>query len=311
MMLVGHLWDGRIRNTGSRYRFGKIQPSSTCEISAVDHCNNSCLDCNQAAPCLAPAWADPRQVYQDLSTLAGIYRADCVKIVGGEPLLHPDLISLVRAARRSGVAERLMLLTNGRNLGDVPEDILKSFDIIEISVYPDSPSDGEVFSRVRAVCDAGKVELRRKHYEHFRAAFALKGTADDSLVASIYRTCKIAHQWDCHAAHAGYFYKCPEAVAMAKAPFSQRTAMGEDGIRIHPGSSLKKELVRYLEGDRPLKACRYCLGVIGVSRLHRMVPAREWLSLHDVATEELIDYDKLRCAEAGVDFDNDNGRIVS
>jgi len=200
---VRYLASGAIHNTGSRYRLGKIEPSYSCEISAVDHCNNTCMDCNQAAPFLAPSWADPAQVYDDLSRLARFYRAQCVKVVGGEPLLHPDLGALVQAIRRSRIGKYVLLLTNGNLLSGVGDNILKSFDIIEASIYPDTNLNHRNFPHLRAICETGKIQMRMKYYDNFRATFALKGTSDDQLVSRIFNTCKKAHEWDCHSIYRG------------------------------------------------------------------------------------------------------------
>lgn len=223
-------------------------------------------------------------------------------------MLHPDLGALVQAIRRSRISKHVQLLTNGNLLPGVGDNILKLFDHIEVSVYPSAKLNTEYLSRLRAMCEAGKIEINMKYYENFRATFALRGTFDDQLIGRIYNTCKLVHEWDCHIIQRGYFYKCPQAIAMTKMPLTARIPWGEDGVKIRRESGFYRELAAYLGSASPLKACRYCLGVVGVSRPHKMVSAGDWLFLHNRSTENLVDYEKLHRAERGVAFDENLGQ---
>ena len=115
----------------------KITPPMSCEVNAVDHCNIACLDCNHAAPALPESYADPGSVHRDLARLAKVYKAGCLKILGGEPLLHPDLLSLVQAARASRISQTIRLITNGTLLHRMPDTIWSSIDELELSHYPE------------------------------------------------------------------------------------------------------------------------------------------------------------------------------
>lgn len=311
-LLMSHCRKGSpIENSGSRYRLGKIEPSYSCEINAVGHCNMTCLDCNHASPVCKPSWADPSEVYRDLYALSRSYRAEYVKIVGGEPLLHPDLAALAKAVRRSRIGRRLMLLTNGLLLEKFADNILKSFDLIEISVYPNTQMDADAVSLLRARMKALKVEINMKSYENFRMTFALQGTSDEFLVQRIYDTCKMAHRWDCHSIDHGFVYKCAQAGAIAQILDGCTIKPGADGIQISRGAGFLDTLIGYFRSTSPLNACRYCLGLVGKSRPHQTVPRGEWLSLHNVTTEELIDYEKLYQAENEKAFDEASGRLMS
>ncbi|MFF2008332.1 4Fe-4S cluster-binding domain-containing protein [Streptomyces sp. NPDC058195] len=54
-----------------------------------------------------------RSVGRDLTRLAKSYRSANVKILGGEPLLHPGLTDLIREVRESAVTDKIILATNG------------------------------------------------------------------------------------------------------------------------------------------------------------------------------------------------------
>src|SRR5262245_36595574 len=86
------------------------------EINATWHCNISCQWCSHASPIAPKKFADPQVVGTDLAVLANWMKVDHVRILGGEPLLHPHLVELLDAARRSGIAAKLRVLTNGLTL---------------------------------------------------------------------------------------------------------------------------------------------------------------------------------------------------
>ena len=72
------------------------------EIMAAHGCNLTCRSCTHASPVLRPKdIADPETTARDLSRLARCYRANRVKLLGGEPLLHPDLVALADAVREA------------------------------------------------------------------------------------------------------------------------------------------------------------------------------------------------------------------
>jgi hypothetical protein len=89
-----------------------LEPSATRATLALTRaCNNACLFCAQDG--LAPL--SDADAAGALERLAGT--ATELTFVGGEPTLHPELLSLVRRARALGFL-RVGLQTNGRRLKD-------------------------------------------------------------------------------------------------------------------------------------------------------------------------------------------------
>ena len=80
---------------------------SLCEINVVHHCNLSCRGCTHLSPIWSKVFVDPKTLLADLRTLAGFYRAEKVGLMGGEPLLHPDILAVMGAVRESGITSAL------------------------------------------------------------------------------------------------------------------------------------------------------------------------------------------------------------
>jgi hypothetical protein len=278
---------------------GKIAPPYSCEINIVDHCNLGCTDCDHAAPAMAPKFADPDIVFRDLSLLSQSYKAGALKIIGGEPLLHPELLSLIRTVRKSGICNNIVLVTNGTLLHQMGGDVWEALDEVELSVYPETRKMLDMHMPViQQNAEKHKVKLIRYLYEYFRIPFSLVGTSDISLTRSIYRTCLRARIWGCHSIYEGYFFKCAQCIYIPKI-IDQSVAYDykKDGIRITGDSNFQDTLANYLSSKEPLNACRYCLGGIGKLRANAMLKTSAWTSSHYVPTEQLVDYDKLRYLE--------------
>ena len=73
---------------------------------------------------------------RDLSVAARVLAPRVFKLVGGEPLLHPELVELVEVARRAAIAPRISLTTNGLLLPRMSEPFWRGLDAVTISLYP-------------------------------------------------------------------------------------------------------------------------------------------------------------------------------
>jgi len=253
------------------------------------------MDCNHVSPTAKMRIADPDVVFRDLSILSLFYRSAEIKILGGEPLLHPDMPTLLKAIRRSGVSNHIKLVTNGILLSRMKDEIWKELDEIELSVYPQtepllSPHMGDIYKSAKR----HRVKLVRYFYENFRITFSTVGTDDHVLSQRIYKACKLARLWGCQSVHDGYFFKCPQSIYIPNildkaVSYDYR----EDGVKIISTPDFPDKLKGYLNSRKPLRACRYCLGSVGRSRVHRLAKTTGWESVHAVPAEELVDYDKL------------------
>lgn len=289
---------------------GKIMPPYSCEVIAAYQCNIACARCNQASPIRHRGYAEPETVLRDFSRLARVYHASVVKIVGGEPLLHPDLPAVIRALRESGIGEKVLLLTNGMLLPRMTEETWRLLDRIEVSVYPDTGLDDQHMHAWAEAAESHGVELHFFRFDRFRVTFSRAGTRDENLVRRIYETCRLAHVWGCQNIHQGYFYKCVQSIHVPSIIGAPSESARQDGIRLTDDPGLRDELYRYLHSPEPLNACRHCLGVAGRLEDHRLVNRAEWLSGHDAPSEMLVDHERLRGLEAGQDYDFAQGDLI-
>lgn len=233
------------------------------EINAARHCNISCRSCSHGSPSMRPWFVDPRDVERDLAALTPWMDVEHVRILGGEPLLHPQLTELLRAVRRSGLGTRRRLITNGLQLADQPDEVWAELEEVHVSVYPNTARHLErARPAIARAAERTGTTVRFKHFDHFRVAFRHPEDHPE-LTQDIYETCQIANRWRCLTVDSGALHRCPQAM-LAPDP----AAVADDRLLLADiGSS---EAVRvWLLRPRALRSCASCAGSAGVRRPHR------------------------------------------
>jgi GTP 3',8-cyclase len=263
----------------------KLQRLSV-EYSLTEHCNISCHACAHASPLLAKKFATLADFSRDFAALADVFHSRELRMVGGEPLLHPELLDFLREGRRIGIADTIVVFTNGVLLHRMPDDFWRLIDKLHVSVYPGVRRrlDDEDCERL---CRRHGVELRIERFRTFDQTLVNKRIDDAKLVSAIYRACHTATE--CHTVHGGRFYKCPMApimsswLALHQIDFASPAG---DGVALHDNPAMRRDLERYLGDAAPLAACSYCLGSSGQAVPHRQLDnagCAAWLAEDDQA----------------------------
>jgi len=274
---------------GDRYRLrdGRIL-NRTCEVNIVEHCNLRCRACTHLSPVLPKHVVDPEALCSDLTALARSYHANVLKILGGEPLLHPNLLEIIMAARESQVADTLEIWTNGLLLPRMERAVWEVVDSVRISLYPGRSLKQHQLDRCVDLAHENNVSIRYKHYQAFQEAYSERGTHDPQLVRKIYATCNEAHRWRCHTVANGWFFKCPQGYMIPKGMALGPEAIYRNGIQIDDSRDFRDRLLSYLTSPEPLPSCRNCLGSAGRWFEHEQVRREEFRPAQSRPTEELI-----------------------
>jgi len=245
------------------------------EYNLADHCNLGCTACARGSPFLGKKFAGVEQFTRELQMLAGGLHCREVRLGGGEPLLHPQLLDFLRAARQSGVADEVVLLTNGVLLHQAPTELWELIDGMWLSLYPGVTVRIPIAECERLAALHG-VKLSVRRADAFSHILLNQRNEDNEAVELIYRTCKAAREWSCHTVHDGRFYKCStapftaERVALLGGRFEENP---RDSVRLDD-AALPAALAAYLADERPLAACAYCLGSSGPAVPNRQLGKR-------------------------------------
>jgi hypothetical protein len=241
------------------------------ETHVVEHCNLRCADCCTLSPALPPAFVDPAALGRGLLLLGHALRPHVLKLTGGEPLLHPELLRCLDVARASGISERLSLTTNGLLLASYGEEFYSRIDRLTVSHYVSAPLPQALLGRVREACARHGVLLTVKHVSRFQRLDAFPARAERETAAT-FGSCWLRVR--CHMLHAGRFYACtrpPHLRSRLQAAGVVHGIDEGDGVLLD-APLLRERLLAYLEREQPLQACRFCLGGGGPWSPHRQLP---------------------------------------
>lgn len=259
------------------------------EIHIVDHCNLDCIGCSHESP-LVPNWFEsPNKLKRDLSLLWNWYQAPLIKLLGGEPLLHPkisEIISIVKMMTQS----RVRVVTNGILLKKQFKR-LYGIDEIHISVYPNTIiHSNDDLIQIAAELSVPVTIQRFKFFRWHRSP----PRNNLNMTKRIFNTCQIYHSWQCHTLRDGWLYPCPTSATWARG--------NKEGILLRNSNcELQKERSQLLSSKNPFNSCKECLGSVGKRYEHRLGWCRK---LNTFPDSKPVDSDFLLCLESNPDSHN-------
>ena len=112
------------------------------QIHIADHCNLKCWGCDHFSPLANEGYADVDGFTRDMRRLGEIFngQASRIALLGGEPLLNPEVERFFPIARSFFPAAPIHLVTNGVLLGSKPDGFwaaCRHHNIsIVVTIYP-------------------------------------------------------------------------------------------------------------------------------------------------------------------------------
>lgn len=230
-------------------------------IHLTDHCNLNCRGCDNFSPLSPEVFADVGVVERDclrISELSG-GQVNEIQLLGGEPLLHPQVTSFIAIARSCFPTTPIKLVSNGVLLLKQPESFWASCrkNNIEIVVtkYPVKIDHDKIEQHVKAQ------DVMFSFYGNTRAIpktmmcapldISGKQDARDSFLR-----CNSANR--CIAMDNGRIYTCSliPYVKYFNAQFKQHLQVTDkDYIDIYKVKSID-EILDFI--SHPMPFCRYC-----------------------------------------------------
>lgn len=241
----------------------EIHDKISFEIHITEHCNLNCMGCDNFSCIAEPEFIDVEEFRRDFARMGKVFGHECwyIYLLGGEPLLHPEIVTLMKYARESFPKGNIYVFTNGILLSGKGADFWETCrdnDIgVLISAYP-------------IKIDTDKIKQLAEKYgvnvnwawgasEHaldtfLVSAINLKGNSNSTLNFALCGrgnrciTLKHGKLFTCSfAAHVHHFNK----------RFSQNVNITDaDSLDIYAEDDPKAILKRLSE---PIPACRYCI----------------------------------------------------
>jgi len=287
---------------------GRLEVESI-ETPLTQHCNLRCAACDHASPFRPKSFLEVGPFARDLGVLSRAMRAEEFRLVGGEPLQHPELLSIIDVIRRTGIAKRIVVVTNGMLIGKMDQRFWQAVDKVWLSIYP-GVSLPLPLAAIEDLCREHGVELESRPTNEFRISLVNNRIEDTGLVEAIYRDCKTAHLWKCYTVLNGHFYKCSKASVMRER-LLQLGIVHEhsprDGVDLRSRWRLKSRIRAYLRSQEPLASCQACLGTSGPSILHHQLNANALRAAAEEDHGALID--QLRQRQMGTRETAPDGQV--
>ena len=210
----------------------------------------------------------PKDVISDLSVLSRALSCIELRLVGGEPLLHPNIVDVVLAARSVRIAKRLTLVTNGTLLNSLDPEVWHHIDGMWVSIYPEVQYTVD-WHQLRELAAANRVWLWMKRCDAFDDSLLTTQNTNGALVQWIYERC-ITHppRFSYFTVRKGRLYMCQRGAYMEdrlRCLDIDYQCESADGVDIHCGDDLSARIAHYIGREQPLRACTYCLGSAGRS----------------------------------------------
>ncbi len=116
-----------------------ILPYLECDL--LDHCNLNCRGCGHLSNLMPERYLHELDFEHDFSRLSQLFESiDTIRLMGGEPLLHPKLHRFLFITRNNFPYANLRVVTNGLLLPSVSQEVFQAMKkcqaVLDISLYP-------------------------------------------------------------------------------------------------------------------------------------------------------------------------------
>lgn len=230
------------------------------EVDIVEHCNLNCKCCSQFSCIADEEFINLYRMSEDFARLGDLFagQAERIYLIGGEPLLHPDIQQCMKIARTYFPIGKISVFTNGLLLMKCDETFWECCRNNRISIIVTKyPIALDYVSMIRKA-DLEKVELQffgnSEDYKYmYNLGLDIDGKQD---ITNSFFNCVEAN--NCIKLRNGKLYTCTRPAAIYK--FNKFFRMNlevkkDDYIDIYDDINATEILDKL---THPIPFCRYC-----------------------------------------------------
>ena len=244
------------------------------EVHLTDHCNLNCSGCGHFSSIAPIKFTNLDKYKEDMKRLGQLFPRGIKKIrlMGGEPLLHPDAHLFIRATSAAFPKCDLHFCTNGmllpRATAEFWEECRESKTIIDFTIYP---LVRKYLKKYLSLCNKQGVDYT---LTEFSGTFlAHLNFAGDSEIKKTFRSCQ--NRFPCPFLQEGHIYHCtkPALIHYFNENFGHRI-IADKGINIHDTRITGGKILRRLR--RPIITCKWCTDFVPFKWSVSEGMAEEW-----------------------------------
>ncbi len=231
------------------------------DVHICDHCNLNCKSCTNFCPIAEKKSVDPNILERDFKRLSELTNRKCdLSLIGGEPLLHPNIVKIFDLVRKYFDCDAQMV-TNGILLANQPDEFWQSCKKnavkIVVSVYPIKIDEEKIIAQARRFGVALNALDRTQKASWYKHTWDLSGSQN---IEKTYRKCKWGNV--CVYLEDGKLDPCGfplltkhfnKYFSQSERKFDEPTE--DDYVDIFKVNSLEEILEKLAN---PIPYCRYC-----------------------------------------------------
>lgn len=230
------------------------------EVQLVEHCNLNCKSCSHFCPIADEEFLDVKEYERDCKRLSEIFdrKANFIRLMGGEPLLHPKICEFFKITRENFPNALIDLDTNGILVLSMKDNFWKSlckYNInLTITKYPIKID----IERIKQKCKENNVKFRffsEKPVINFNH-LPLDEEGRQQIENSFLK-CYLANS--CHTLKHGKMFTCstiPHVQHLNDYSKCNFSVTEDDYIDIYKTDD-KQQILNFL--SKPVPFCRYCI----------------------------------------------------
>lgn len=234
------------------------------EVHITEHCNLNCRGCFHCSPLAKKEFLSIEEYEKDCRRLSELFQenVECIELLGGEPLLHPQITEFFRITRTCFEKGRIVLVTNGILLLSMKEEFWIAAQKYRIDFAPTHypikvdytaiQKKAESFGLKYSPFSMKTDEQGNKILENFHFDI----TGNQSEIKNFYRCYRGNY---CISLKHGRLYSC--VIGANLYHFKEYFGLKQieipenDGIDIHSVKSAD-EIAEFL--TKPMHVCKYC-----------------------------------------------------
>lgn len=225
----------------------------------VHHCNLNCKSCDHFSPLADEEYVKLETYEKDINEMNKKFdRIANIGIMGGEPLLHPNLDKILEITRKILKKTNILVFTNGIMLKKQPEYFWETLQKTNILLVITKYDLNINYKNIENIAKKNNVKIFYENEAKPRTEFnriCINEEGTENIFLS-YKNCYQGH--NCPTLEDGILYKCPiiPGARHFNKYFNKNLKITEkDGINIYNDVE-KRKIYEYLSS--PSDFCRYC-----------------------------------------------------
>lgn len=221
-------------------------------------CQLKCASCTNLIGLLPQEIYPADDLKAEIDAAAKMMHVNVLCLLGGEPLVHKNLVDLMRYAKASDLSDRVQVLTNGMRLHRMKDEFWEELDWLKISIYPGKTQPENVQLAKDKAAELGfRLDFYDVASDPFRAVHR-KETASPEVAQATYQGCW--YKTFTRKLEQGRFYRCCTSPSISKEILG-RAPEEDDGIAL---DGLTSDALRdFLARPTYMASCTRCYGNTG------------------------------------------------